>query len=277
MVFQNLVGRRFGKLIVVELSPKTKNRSTLWKCICDCGNEKIARNKNLLEGITLDCGCMSKQGYNQGQKISRLTLLKQLPAPKGRSWECLCDCGNKLKVKESYIRDGSVKSCGCLAKEYRTIGNVIHNLCGTRINKIYQGMKNRCYLNKSISYKNYGGRGIKICDEWLGENGLINFYNWALSNGYNDSLTIDRINNDGNYEPSNCRWVTPLEQQNNTRINRWFEYNGEKLTLSQISRKYNINISTLSHRLRKYNGDIEKSLKEPIKIEMRRYENKSGN
>ena len=249
----------------------------MWRCICECGNEKIARNKNLIEGITTDCGCVSGKGYKQGQKIARLTLLKEIPACRGRSWECLCDCGNKLTVNESLIRNGSVKSCGCLAKEYKSVGNVIHNLCNTRINKIYQGMKNRCSLKSSISYKNYGARGIKVCDEWLGENGIINFYNWAIANGYNDNLTIDRIDNNGDYEPSNCRWTTRLEQQNNTRINRWFEYKGERLTLSQITRKYNINISTFCHRLRRYNGDIDKCIIEPIRKEMSRVKKKSGN
>lgn len=275
MYFENLVGKNFGKLTVIELAPKTKNRSILWKCICECGNSKIAKNKNLIEGITTDCGCISKQGYKEGQKIARLKLVKQIPVSRGKSWQCLCDCGNKLKVKESLIRDGSVKSCGCLLREYRSIGNITHNLSNTRLNKIYQGMKNRCYLKTSVSYKNYGGRGIKICNEWLGINGFVNFYKWALTSGYKDELTIDRIDNNGNYEPNNCRWITVLEQQNNTRTNRWFEYKDEKLTLSQIARKYNINISTLSHRLKKYNGDIDKCLSEPLKKQMCRYKKES--
>lgn len=276
MIFENLIGKKFGKLTVIEQAPRTKNRSVLWKCLCECGREKIARNKNLIEGITSDCGCISKKGYMQGQKFGRLTLLKEIPACKGRSWECICDCGNKLKVKESSIRAGSIKSCGCLAKYYKSIGNVIHNLCYTRLNKIYQGMKNRCYLKTSTSYNRYGGRGITICEEWLGEHGFINFYNWATENGYKDNLTIDRIDNKGNYSPENCRWVTLLEQQNNTRLNRWFEYKGEKLTLSQITRKYNINISTFCHRLRRYNGDVDRCINEPIRKEMSRAKNKSG-
>lgn len=284
MVFESLVGKKFGKLTVIELAPKTKNRSTLWRCICECGNEKIARNKNLIEGITTDCGCVSGKGYKQGQKIARLTLLKEIPACRGRSWECLCDCGNKLTVKESLIRNGSVKSCGCLATEYKSIGNVLHNLCNTRINKIYQGMKNRCYLKKHRSYKNYGGRGITVCDEWLGKDGIVNFYKWAISSGYKEEKlpngrnkwTLDRIDNNGNYEPNNCRWATALQQQNNTRHNRILEYKGEKLTLSEISRKYNIDVSTLHHRLKKYNLDVEKSIEEPIHTEMQRGNKKSG-
>lgn len=204
MINKSLIGSKFGKLTVVELAPKTKNRSILWRCVCDCGNGKIAKNKNLLEGITYDCGCVSKQGYKEGQKVARLTLMREIPARRGRSWECVCDCGKKIIAIESYIRDGIIKSCGCLAKEYRQTGNVIHHLYKSRINKIYQGMKNRCYLKSFVYYKNYGGRGIKVCDEWLGENGFLNFYMWAINNGYADNLTLDRINNNGNYEPSNC-------------------------------------------------------------------------
>lgn len=277
MIFENLVGKKFGKLAVIELAPKNKNRSILWRCLCDCGNEKIVRNKNLIEGISTDCGCISKQGYKQGQKIARLTLIKEIPARRGRSWECVCDCGNKLNVKESHIRNGSIKSCGCLAKEYKAIGNVVHNLCDTRINKIYQAMKNRCFLKTSKNYKNYGGRGIKMCNEWLGKDGLINFYNWAISNGYKDNLSIDRIDNNGDYRPENCRWATALEQQNNTRYNRILEYKGEKLTLSQASRKYNIDVSTLHHRLKRFNWDATKSIEEPIHTEMQRANKKSGN
>ena len=266
---KNLIGVKFGKLMVIELAPKTKNRSVLWRCICDCGNEKIARNRNLIEGITTDCGCVSEHGYRKGQKIARLTLTKEIPACRGRSWECICDCGNKLIVKESSLREGIVKSCGCLKKDYKKIGNVVHGLYQTRINKIHQGMKSRCYSKTFFAYKDYGGRGIKICDEWLGTSGLINFYNWAINNGYQDNLSIDRIDNNSDYSPQNCRWATPLQQQNNTRTNRLIEYNGETLTMSQASRKFNLNVHTLYNRLKKW-GDIKRAIEEPIHKEKSR-------
>ena len=94
-------------------------------------------------------------------------------------------------------------------------------------------MKNRCYNPNEDSYKYYGARGITVCDEWLGENGFINFYNWAITHGYRDDLTINRINNDGNYEPSNCNWATFKEQANNKRTNRVIEYMGESHTCSE--------------------------------------------
>lgn len=278
MEFIDLTGKRFGKLVVLSLGKKTKNRSTVWDCQCDCGKKIVARNKNLLEGITTDCGCISKKGYSVNQKIARLTLLKEIRAGSGRKWECMCDCGNKLIVKESLIRDGSVKSCGCLKKEYAEKGNVVHGYNKTRIQRIHHSMLRRCYGKTHIHYKNYGGRGITICDEWLNkENGLKNFGDWALQNGYADNLSIDRINNNGNYCPENCKWSTQLEQRNNTRCNHIIEYKGEKLTLSQIARKYNILPSTLSTRLRKWK-DIKKCIETPVEKRKQRIKKKeSGN
>ena len=100
MKFENLKNKRFGMLTVLELAPKTKNRSTLWLCQCDCGNKTVARNKNLLEGITTDCGCVSKNGLKEGQRVARLTLIRKSRSSKGNIWDCVCDCGEELKVRE---------------------------------------------------------------------------------------------------------------------------------------------------------------------------------
>ena len=126
-------------------------------------------------------------------------------------------------------------------------------------------MKQRCYNKNSKSYKNYGGRGIKICDEWLSkENGFLNFYNWAINNGYNSNLSIDRIDNNGNYEPSNCRWVNNLIQSNNRRNNRKLTFNGDTLNISEWAKKYNLTISTINHRLDR-GWSVEKTLTTPLK------------
>lgn len=275
MEFKNLVGKRFGKLVVLSLAPKTKNRSTIWLCKCDCGNQKVVRNKNLIEGIVTNCGCLSKNNLIENQKIGRLTLIKKIPACRGANWECLCDCGNCLIVKEYQLKNGIIKSCGCLKEEYAQKGNVVHGFNKTRIQEIYHSMKMRCYNNKHIHYKNYGGRGITICDEWLGKDGLKNFGNWALNNGYADNLSIDRIDNNQNYCPQNCKWSTSFEQQNNTRYNYKIEYNGETLSLSQTARKYNLTVSTLWNRLKKWK-DVKKAIETPIHSEKQRYKNKES-
>lgn len=110
-------------------------------------------------------------------------------------------------------------------------------------------MKERCYDKKSSNYHNYGGRGISIFKEWL--NSFESFRDWALANGYSNDLTIDRIDNNGNYQPSNCRWSTNMEQQRNRRNNVWFEIDGEKILLADALKKYNIKMQTLSPRLKK--------------------------
>lgn len=123
-----------------------------------------------------------------------------------------------------------------------------HGLSKTRLHTIWHSMYCRCHYPQTNQYKNYGGRGIKICEEW--EKDFVSFYNWAMDNGYNDNLTLDRINVNGNYEPSNCRWITRKEQGRNTTKNRFITYNGETKTLTEWSETYNINITTLSDRLK---------------------------
>lgn len=110
-------------------------------------------------------------------------------------------------------------------------------------------MRRRCYDIRRNNYKNYGAKGIRVCDEWLGENGFQNFYDWAMANGYNDTLTIDRIDSDGNYVPYNCRWTDMKTQQNNRWNNHRVTVKGEELTISQVADKYNLNYNVLLNRI----------------------------
>lgn len=277
-MLENLTNQRFGKLVVLEKADAKANKSYKWRCKCDCGKEVIIKQTALKDGIVKSCGCEWKNKSLVGEKFYRLTV-KSIDLINNKTFAtCLCDCGNIVVKMPSLIKKGHIKSCGCYEKEQSKKGNPTHGLYYTRVHKIYMGMKNRCYCKTDYHYKQWGGRGIKICDEWLGENGFVNFYKWSMENGYKDTLTIDRIDNNGDYSPENCRWATLEEQQNNTRYNLILTYNGEKLTLSQASRKLNLSTSTIWHRVKKYGTNLDIALQKPIKHELSRYKNKeSGN
>lgn len=195
----------------------------------------------------------------QGQKFNRLRAEKPTYNKYRRKcWECVCECGNKAYVSSKDLKTGRIKSCGCLLKENRESGFYkTHNLSKTAIYKLYRGIKRRCYNSHEHNYCNYGGRGITMCEEW--RNDFIQFYNWALENGYEKGLQIDRIDNNKGYSPENCRFSTAKEQANNRRSNIVIEYEGETQTLTQWCEQFNFNYDCIRQRIAK-GWDVYKAL-----------------
>lgn len=185
-----------------------------------------------------------------GQRFGRLTVIERAPdrvSPTGHHytrWKCICDCGKQTVTDANTLKSGGAKSCGCLstemAKARMTNKFSTHNGTNERLFKVWCEIKCRCYNKNKKNYYLYGGRGIKMCDEWRKDYSA--FRDWALANGYDKEAvrgkcTIDRVDVNKDYEPSNCRWVDAKTQGNNRRDNKYITYNGETLTYTQWSER----------------------------------------
>lgn len=195
-----------------------------------------------------------------GKKFNRLTVIKRVyrEGCKKVLWLCKCDCG-ELDIVEGYaLRNDKVKSCGCLREEAVKAKSITHGLAHTPIYNVWCSMKARCMNSNNEHYSDYGGRGIKVCDEWRHD--FTSFYNWAIENGFNEGLTLDRKNVNGNYEPSNCRWVDMQTQQNNRRDNRKIKFEDEEYSISEFARKLSLPYDYVYARLaRDYKSERQRS------------------
>lgn len=207
-----------------------------------------------------------------GKKYGRLTVVER-DFSKGNHeshWLCLCECGNTISTSGIRLSNGSCKSCGCLQKELLSKRMSTHKETKTRLYNIWSKIKFRCYNTKSKDYGNYGGRGIKMCDQW--KNSFENFRDWALNNGYKDTLTIDRIDVNSNYSPENCKWCGMKEQSRNTRFNRRYDYNGKSLCTAELAEIAGISGATLRYRLNQgYN--LQEAMFKPLRKLKRRTQN----
>lgn len=198
---------------------------------------------------------MRKKQINVGDRFCKLTVLENMgiqmynDGTRNTVYKCLCDCGNIVNVRHKMLSCGHVKSCGCYKHEYQRLKSPYYQIKYRALLFVWKTMKQRCLVPANKDYRLYGGRGITICDEWKDD--FFAFNSWAESNGYKKGLMLDRINNDGNYCPENCKWSTPVEQANNKRTNRWITLNGKKQTLKQWCEELNIRYSTINGRLQR--------------------------
>lgn len=184
-----------------------------------------------------------------GQKYGRYTVISRMGLNKAgnATWLCECECGVRKVVAAGALRSGVTRSCGCWIREVTSRRSLSHGQTKTRLHRIWTGMKTRCINSNATNFLDYGGRGIKVCDEWASD--FVVFRDWALANGYTDQLTIDRINNNGSYNPENCRWVSSFKQQGNKRSNRRIVIDGISKTVSEWAREYDIDPQAIWARL----------------------------
>lgn len=206
-----------------------------------------------------------------GEKFNMLTILDVQPVSYSRSlyFKCKCDCGNESLVRYDCILKRNQISCGCIEKvplyiDFDGKEKSMHNI---KLYPVWKTMNQRCYNPKNHKYKRYGERGIKVCQEWVetNPNGFGNFNSWALSNGYKLGLSIDRIDNNGDYSPTNCRWVNNQTQARNKCTNIIIEYNNEKHCLKKWCEILDLPYNTIFNRIKRYNYSFEEAIARPIK------------
>lgn len=226
--FIDLTGQKFHNLEVISRAENNNQGKPMWNCKCDCDGKIIIVSASCLKrNHTKSCGCRKKnKEYNKfqdltGMKFSRLTVVS-LAENKGKNtyWNCICNCENKTQtvVHAGSLKNGHIRSCGCLSREKVIERNYKHGMSKERIYSIWCGIIDRCTNVNNQDYKNYGGRGISICDEWRKDFKSFYYYVSKLDNFNKKGYSIDRFpNNNGNYEPENVRWATAKEQYHNRR------------------------------------------------------------
>lgn len=254
----DLANKRFGRLVALRDVGSDRNKNRVWLCRCDCGSLVNVRAAELVKPTgTRSCGCI--QNEKIGGRYGRLTVLHEVERRNGRRlYRCQCDCGAETIVMGGNLKQGHVKSCGCLV--YDNHHNKTHGQKGTRLYRIWSGMKNRCSNSNLREYPQYGGRGITICDEWMA---FEEFYSWAKQSGYRDDLTIERVDVNGNYEPANCKWI-PLGKQALNRTNTLFvTFKGKKRALKGLCRELRLSYPMVFNRIKYLGWTTEKALSTP--------------
>lgn len=248
--FVDLTGQRFTRLVVLERAENARDGKVRWRCRCDCGKETVAPTASLRNGHTKSCGCLGGVFVDlAGQYFGRLYVLRRGENSKNGKprWVCLCECGKETAVLGTHLRSGNTKSCGCWKAERTSQSKRTHGMTGTPEHACWKSINRRCYSRNYHKFPSYGGRGITVCERWL-----ESFENFLADMGPKPSPkhSIDRIDNNGNYCPENCRWATPTEQVRNRRKTIKLTASGLTLTVAEWSERTGIPYVTIYNRLR---------------------------
>jgi hypothetical protein len=246
----NLIGQTFNRLTVVKYA-YNKNKHNFWLCRCACGKEVVVEQNKLKSGHTKSCGCLRIKDLT-GQRFGRLTVVGLDSIRNKKSyWLCKCECGNECLVRSDLLQCNNTLSCGCYVKDRSLLPlpEYTEEVALKKAKSILKGIKQRCYNSNSTKYSIYGGRGIIVCDRWKDkQTGLASFLaDMGVPPSHKHQL--DRIDNDGSYEPGNCRWVT--NQQNNRNKQSDFDvtYKGENKQLGKWVEELDLDFSTTKNRI----------------------------
>ena len=271
MPVHDLTGKKYNKLTVLKRGndriSESGRKFITWECICECGNIITVDANNLRNNNTKSCGCITNCKDLTGQIFGDLKVIKRMENnSRGDSmWLCECTCGNTKVILRNNLISGRTKSCGCGMLATLKKGRYsmrTHGMSKSRLYRIWCGIKKRTSESADERHKkDYFERGIRVCEEWA--DSFEKFQEWALENGYNDKLTIDRINNDGHYEPKNCRWTDNKTQTNNRRNNHYITLNNETKTLMQWCEFYKMDYDLVKNRINKLYWEPLKALTTP--------------
>lgn len=251
----------------------------------------LVHNKNIKEILGLTCLLliissgqasfgrgyffMEKIKIAKGDRFGKLSVIKEVKPKlikKGKYTEaircvqCKCDCGNVVITSFSYLRIGHTKSCGCLQRSISSaIGKLrkTHGFSRTPLYRVYSDMKSRCSNSNHPEYHNYGGRGIRVCDDWIAD--YLVFHTWAMSNGYKKGLEIDRQDNNRGYSSDNCRWVTRIINCYNQRVTFMVEWEGEKISLGELCSRLKLNRNRIYQRIQRDGMSVEEAVNRPYR------------
>lgn len=260
-----MIGNQFGRLTVVGEAGRS-GRAKTYYCKCSCGGTAISRGSALRCGRTRSCGCLQKEaaaknGASTFRDLSGVRFGRLVAAtPSGKTkhgntlWSCACDCGATALVASGKLISGSTASCGCQRSSESSKRFTTHGMSKRPIYTTWLGMIARCKNKNNGSYSTYGGRGVSVCERWS-----CSFGNFLADMGDRPSVrhTLERIDNNGDYEPENCRWALASEQSRNKSNNRWIEIGGEVKTMVDWCRQYGRSFTTFYKRIKRGWSDAD--------------------